>query len=235
MGRAGVLQGVWQMRFEHKRRAEQRSEFRLDLRALTDPVPPLAKRFDADFIIAGNAHFAFGLSVQSLQLIIPQRPVNALSIKRFHGEIVGQHANVNALPVPSRPANEPLVIADELVALVVRRIIVVIRAKGRPTRIRGDGLPVVSSACFRRFASAPFARPLRFIAAAPPPGRIQPDVNAPMKRRMRPIRRVRHETVLGWVEMRVVHMSRAVAIIADRVLPVPPLPNAASATAGHDQ
>jgi hypothetical protein len=92
-----------------------------------------------------------------------------------------------------------------------------------------------SSACFRRFASEPLARLLRFIAAAPPPGRIQPDVNAPMKRRMRPIRRVRHETVLGWVEMREVHMSRAVAIIADRVLPVPPLPNAAFATAGHDR
>jgi hypothetical protein len=40
-----------------------------------------------------------------------------------------------------------------------------------------------------------------------------------MKRRMRPIRRVRHETVLDRVEMRVVHVSREVAIIADRVLP----------------
>jgi hypothetical protein len=56
-----------------------------------------------------------------------------------------------------------------------------------------------------------------------------------MKRRMRPIRRVRHETVLDWVEMRVVHVSREVAIIANRVLPVPPLPNAAFATVGHDR
>jgi hypothetical protein len=31
------------------------------------------------------------------------------------------------------------------------------------------------------------------------------------------------------------HVSREVAIIADRVLPVPPLPNAAFATAGHDR
>jgi hypothetical protein len=51
-----------------------------------------------------------------------------------------------------------------------------------------------------------------------------------MKRRIWPIRRVRHEIVLDWVEMRVVHVSREVAIIADRVLPIPPLPNAAFAT-----
>jgi hypothetical protein len=93
----------------------------------------------------------------------------------------------------------------------------------------------MSSACFRRFASEPFDGQLRFIAADPPPGRIQPDVNAPTNRRMRPIRRSRHETVLDWVEMRVVHVSREVAIIADRVLAVSPLPNAAFATAGHDR
>jgi hypothetical protein len=56
-----------------------------------------------------------------------------------------------------------------------------------------------------------------------------------MKRRMRPIRRVRYETVLDWVGMRVVHVSREVAVIADRVLPVPALPNAAFAAAGHDR
>jgi hypothetical protein len=81
-----------------------------------------------------------------------------------------------------------------------------------------DGLPAVPPACFAAFASEPFASLLRFIAAAPPPGRIQPDVNAPTKRRMRPIHRVRHETVLDWVEMRVVHVNREAAIIAGRVL-----------------
>jgi hypothetical protein len=35
---------------------------------------------------------------------------------------------------------------------------------------------------------------------------------------MRPIHRVRHETVLDWVEMRVVHVNREVAIIAERML-----------------
>jgi len=35
---------------------------------------------------------------------------------------------------------------------------------------------------------------------------------------MRPIHRVRHETVLDWVEMRVVHVNREAAIIAERVL-----------------
>jgi hypothetical protein len=35
-----------------------------------------------------------------------------------------------------------------------------------------DGLPVIFSACFRRFASEPFAGLLRAIAAALPPGRI---------------------------------------------------------------
>ena len=52
---------------------------------------------------------------------------------------------------------------------------------------------------------------------------------------MRPVRRVRHETMLDRVEMRIVHVSRKVAIVADRVLPVPPLPNAAFAAACHDR
>ena len=54
-----------------------------------------------------------------------------------------------------------------------------------------------------------------------------------MKRRMRAIHRVRQETVLDGVEVRIVHVIREVAIIADRVLPVPPLLNAAFATVGH--
>jgi hypothetical protein len=45
---------------------------------------------------------------------------------------------------------------------------------------------------------------------------------------------MRHETELDGVEMRVVHVSRKVAIVADRVLRVPPLPNAAFAAAGYE-
>jgi hypothetical protein len=44
---------------------------------------------------------------------------------------------------------------------------------------------------------------------------------------------MRHETELNGVEMPVVHVSRKVAIVADRVLRVPPLPNAAFAAAGY--
>jgi ADP-ribose pyrophosphatase YjhB (NUDIX family) len=53
------------------------------------------------------------------------------------------------------------------------------------------------------------------------------------KRRMRPVCGMFHKTMLHRVEVRVVQVSRKVSIIADRVLPVPPLPNAAFATAGH--
>ena len=44
---------------------------------------------------------------------------------------------------------------------------------------------------------------------------------------------MRHEIVLDRVEMDVIHVGGEIAIIADRVLPVPPLPNAAFATVGH--
>jgi len=50
---------------------------------------------------------------------------------------------------------------------------------------------------------------------------------------MRPIRRVLHETVFHRVEMRVVHVSRKVPIVAYRVPPIPTLPNAPFAAAGH--
>jgi hypothetical protein len=42
-----------------------------------------------------------------------------------------------------------------------------------------------------------------------------------------------HKTVLDRVEVRVVEVSREVSIIADRVLPVAPLPNAPFATVDH--
>jgi hypothetical protein len=44
---------------------------------------------------------------------------------------------------------------------------------------------------------------------------------------------VLHETVFHRVEIRVVHVSRKVPIVAYRVLPIPPSPNAPFAAAGH--
>jgi hypothetical protein len=80
------------------------------------------------------------------------------------------------------------------------------------------------SACPRAWISKPLACLVRFITAASPSVGIQAAIHAPTKRRMRPIRRVLDETVLDWVEMRVVHVSRNVPIVAYRVLPIPPLP-----------
>src|SRR5690349_9273398 len=80
------------------------------------------------------------------------------------------------------------------------------------------------SACPRAWISKPVACRLRFITAASPPVGIQSAIDAPTKRRMRPIRRVLHETVFHRVEMRVVHVSRKVPIVAYRVLPIPPPP-----------
>src|SRR6266481_6120433 len=52
---------------------------------------------------------------------------------------------------------------------------------------------------------------------------------------MRPIRRVLYETVFHRVEMPVVHVSRKIPLVAYRVLPIPTLPNAPFAAAGHDR
>jgi hypothetical protein len=52
---------------------------------------------------------------------------------------------------------------------------------------------------------------------------------------MRPIRRVLYETVFHRVEMRVVHVSRKIPLVVYRVLPIPTLPNAPFAAAGHDR
>jgi hypothetical protein len=82
--------------------------------------------------------------------------------------------------------------------------------------------------------SPPLAGPLWFAAATHPPGRIQSAGQAPTKRRMRPIRRVLRQTVLDRVEMRAVHVSREVPLVTDRVLPVPPLPDAPLAASDHD-
>jgi hypothetical protein len=64
-------------------------------------------------------------------------------------------------------------------------------------------------------------------------GRIEPPGRALTKRRMRPVCGMFRKTMLHRVEVRVVQVSRKVSIIAVRVLPVAPLPNAAFVTAGH--
>ena len=50
-----------------------------------------------------------------------------------------------------------------------------------------------------------------------------------MKGRMRPIRRVRHETVLDRVEMDVIDVPLEVAIVPNGMLPITTLPNPAFA------
>lgn len=86
-------------------------------------------------------------------------------------------------------------------------------------------------------------RPFGLIAAHPsatarrrrpsiPPGTGR---DAPTKGGMRPFRRVFAETVLHWIEVNVVHMRRQIPLVADRVLPISPLPDAALATADHDR
>jgi hypothetical protein len=52
---------------------------------------------------------------------------------------------------------------------------------------------------------------------------------------MRPIGRVRDQTVLHRVEMRVVHVNREIPIVAYCVFPIAPLPNAAFTAARHDR
>jgi hypothetical protein len=52
---------------------------------------------------------------------------------------------------------------------------------------------------------------------------------------MRPFRRVLDQTVLHRIEMNVVQMRRQISLVADRVLSVSSLPDAAFAPADHDR
>jgi hypothetical protein len=74
---------------------------------------------------------------------------------------------------------------------------------------------------------------LRLAPGTDPPGRIKPARDTPAKRGMRPIHGVFHKTVLYRVEMRVAHVGGEILVVTDRMLPVPPLPDAAFAAAGH--
>ena len=74
---------------------------------------------------------------------------------------------------------------------------------------------------------------LRFGIAANPAGRVKPAGDTAAKRRMRPICQVSDETMLDRVEVDVIEMNGKVPIIADRVLPIAALPDAALAAANH--
>ena len=53
-----------------------------------------------------------------------------------------------------------------------------------------------------------------------------------MKRRIGPIPDPSHKPVLDWIDVNVIHMTREVALIADGVLPIAALPNAALGVRG---
>src|SRR6202043_3355513 len=105
------------------------------------------------------------------------------------------------------------------------------RTQGRHAALRLNSCPAAKR--IPPLRSAPLARLEWLFVAADPSGRIEPLGHALTKRRMRPVCGIFHKTMLHRVEVGVVQVSRKVSIIADRVLPVPPLPNTAFATAGH--
>jgi hypothetical protein len=88
-------------------------------------------------------------------------------------------------------------------------------------------------ACFGRFDSSQLTR-LRWLAGdAHPSRRVQHAGNTAMKGRMRPLRQMLDQTVLHRIEMNVVQIRREVPVVADRVLPVSPLPDTAFAPASR--
>ena len=89
------------------------------------------------------------------------------------------------------------------------------------------------SSAFRRFDSEPFAGLLRFIAAAPQSAGYIP--LATHRRNDECGQSAGCATRPCLTGLRCVLSIRAVEIIADRVLPVAPLPKAAFAAAGHDR
>jgi hypothetical protein len=65
---------------------------------------------------------------------------------------------------------------------------------------------------------------LIFNGVARPIRRQQTFPHISMKRRMWPIEPLPHETMLHWIKMDVIDVSREVAFIANGMLPEPPLP-----------
>src|SRR5467141_770990 len=66
--------------------------------------------------------------------------------------------------------------------------------------------------------------PTAFADISGPVIRQQALSHTPVKRRMRPIAHARYESVLDRIEVDVIDMPREVALVADGVLPEPPLP-----------
>src|SRR5262245_43532148 len=99
-------------------------------------VPPL-------FVISGHAHLPLTLDIPAFEVVIVQWPIHALAVERLHGEIVWHHPDMDALPVPCRSSDQPLVEALEFVAGELRRIDVIIRAQDRSARSGLAGSNVV--------------------------------------------------------------------------------------------
>src|SRR5690348_1700352 len=76
--------------------------------------------------------------------------------------------------------------------------------------------------------SPPLTR-LRRLAGAAHPRWVQPAGNTAAKGGMRPLRRVLDQTVLHRVEMNVFQLRCQIPVVADCVLPISPLPDAAFA------
>jgi len=85
---------------------------------------------------------------------------------------------------------------------------------------------------FRLIAAHPSPAARRRCASTPPG---KPAGNTATKGGMWPVRRMLDQTVLHRIEMNVVQMRREVPIVADRVLSVSSLPDAAFAPADHDR
>src|SRR3954447_21370987 len=82
-------------------------------------------------------------------------------------------------------------------------------------------------------SSHPTAAPRPRSAPAPPPPtlRIHPQRHAPAEAGKRPIPRMPRKSVLHRIEMDVIHVNGMIPIVADRVLPIPALPNPSLALA----
>src|SRR6266436_9925026 len=61
---------------------------------------------------------------------------------------------------------------------------------------------------------------------------IDPELHHAVERRIRPIRYPRHKPMLDRVDMNVIDVSREIIVIANGMLPIAPLPDAAFAFGG---
>jgi len=61
---------------------------------------------------------------------------------------------------------------------------------------------------------------------------IDPELHHAVERRIRPIRYPRHKPMLDRVDMNVIDVSREIIVIANDMLPIAPLPDAAFAFGG---